>query len=97
MTAIYARKLVADLDGAQRDQVREIAKGGIDRLFNAKEMQEPFGLKYTATNKALQDLVLKGYVEETTQEEAPRKPGRPSRVFHFTGAARLALGVLSTP
>lgn len=94
LTAIYSRKLETDLDATQRDQARTIAETGLDAQVTAKQMEKPFGLKYTATNSALAELVGKGYLNEAVEPSTAPRRGRPSRRFQLTGAGRLAFGGL---
>jgi hypothetical protein len=92
LSAIYAGKMQADLDPTQQDQMRRIAACGLDALFTARQMEKPFGLKYTATNNALGDLVGKRYTEEAGETLRDGAQGRPSRSFRMTGASRIAFG-----
>lgn len=96
LTSIYQRKLETELDAEQQARIRLIAEhgGGLDGRVTAKQMEEPFGLKYTATNNALSDLVRKGYVEEDPETAQSTGGGRPSRQFRLTGTGRMALGEL---
>lgn len=96
LTTIYTRKLEADLDPSQHDQLRAISEQGLDAQITARQMEKPFGLKYTATNNALSELVGKGYLEEMGDTPALARRGRPSRKFRLTGAGRLAFGALLT-
>jgi hypothetical protein len=94
LTTIYNRKLESDLDGTQQDQAQKIADRGLDALVTAKQMERPFGLRYTATNSALGHLIQKGYIEAAGEAPPAKRPGRPSRKFRLTGAGRLAFGAL---
>ena len=92
LSAIYERKMQADLDETQQDQMGKIAVRGLDASFTARQMEKPFGLRYTATNSALGDLVAKGYLEEAGGGPRGGAQGRPSRRFRLTGAGRIAFG-----
>jgi hypothetical protein len=92
LSAIYERKMQADLDETQQDQMGKIAVRGLEASFTARQMEKPFGLRYTATNSALGDLVAKGYLEEAGEGPRGGAQGRPSRRFRLTGAGRIALG-----
>jgi hypothetical protein len=72
--------------------MRKIALRGLDASSTARQMEKPFGLKYTATNSALGDLVAKGYLEEAGGGPRGGAQGGPSRRFRLTGAGRIALG-----